>query len=99
MDVQALRDYVRNHLDVDEEELPNLLLNVYLQDGFEKTASFDNRWPRKEKTWAASKVIDAETVTMPSDLLLSSITNVVDISTNLRLTYISHENAYNVYAV
>ena len=48
MDVQTLRNYVRNHLEVDDEELPDTLLNIYLQDAFERTVALDNRWPRNE---------------------------------------------------
>ena len=55
-----MRTYVRNHLEVDDEELPDILLNVYLQDAFERTVALDNRWPRYETTWALSKVAGAD---------------------------------------
>ena len=99
MDVNGLRTYVRGHLEVDEEELPNSLLDVDLQDGFERTSSFENRWPRNETVWPASKVLGSQTAVMPPDLLLSSITSVVDQSNGLRLSYITHENALNTYFV
>ena len=53
---QRLRAYVRNQLEVDDEELPDVLLNIYLQDAFDRTMALDNRWPRNETTWPLSKV-------------------------------------------
>jgi hypothetical protein len=91
VDVQGCRDYVRNHLEVDDEELPDSLLNIYLQDGFEQTIARDNRWPRYEKTWSVSKVVDATTVTLPADLLVSSIMSVLN--GIHQLIYITQENA------
>ena len=98
MDVQGIRDFVRTHLEVDDEELPDTLLNVYLQDGFERTVSFDNRWPRYESTWPLAKVIGNYEVTLPEDLLIPSIMSVTPMDTYKRLTYITHENAQDLFA-
>ena len=97
MDVGALRAYVRNHLEVDEEELPDTLLNPYLQDGFERTVALDNRWPRNEKVWNASKVVDATTITLADDVLIPSILSVIH-ANNQRLTYITQENVEDLFA-
>lgn len=96
MDVQALRTYVRNHLEVDDEELPDDLLNVYLQDAFEKTIMRDNRWPRNEATWPVSKVIGETTAHLPDDLLIPSIVTVLH--GLQRLTYITAENAETMFS-
>lgn len=96
MDVQSLRDYVRNHLEMDDEELPDSLLNVYLQDAFERTMSRSNRWPRYEKTWPVSKVVGDETVSLPDDLLVSSIMSVVN--GIHQLTYLTQENVENMFS-
>jgi hypothetical protein len=92
VDVQAIRSYVRNHLEVDDEELPDSLLNVYLQDAFERTVALDNRWPRNEAVWSLSKVAGTMNVTMPPDMLGSSIVSVLTHGGNRRLAYHSHEN-------
>ena len=96
MDVQELRNYVRNHLEVDDEELPDSLLNVYLQDAFEHTIAFDNRWPRNEKTWTVSKIVGNTTATLSDDLLIPSIMSV----TNgiQRLTYLTQENVEQMFS-
>lgn len=96
MDVQSIRTYVRDHLEVDEEELPDGLLNVYLQDGFERTMAVANRWPRSEASWPVSKVIDSVYITLPPDMLIPSIQSVIH-GANQRLTYITQENAEDMF--
>ena len=51
MNLQELRDYVRTQLDVDEEELPNPLLDAYFSEGFERTIALEVRWPFYETRW------------------------------------------------
>jgi hypothetical protein len=96
VDVQEIRDYVRNHLEMDDEELPDLLLNVYLQDAFEQTVARDNRWPRYEKTWSVSKLPGLATATLPDDVLVPSIMSVM--AGNQQLVYITQENAERRYS-
>jgi hypothetical protein len=93
VDVQTLRNYVRNQMEVDDEELPDVLLNIYLQEAFDRTMAFDNRWPRYETTWALAKVSGQNSITLPADLNLPSIISVVSLSNNFRMTMINHENA------
>lgn len=96
MDVQGLRNYVRDHLEMDDEELPDSLLNVYLQDGFERTIARDNRWPRYEKTWPISKVLGETTATLPEDLLVPSIMSVLH--GIQQLVYVTQENAEMMFS-
>jgi len=98
VDVGAIRAFVRNHLEVDDEELPDNLLNPYLQDAFERTVALDNRWPRNETTWHASKVADSATVALPADVLIPSIISVTQAGAAVhRLLYISQENAEDLF--
>jgi hypothetical protein len=97
VDVATLRAYVRNHLEVDDEELPDVLLNPYLQDAFERTVALDNRWPRNETTWALSKVADAEVISLPPSVLIPSIISVSTHAGNRRLSYITYENAEDMF--
>ena len=98
MDVQALRDFIRSHLEMDDEELPDNLLNLYLQEAFDRTMASDNRWPRYEKTWTVSKVPDSTTVTLPPDLNTPSIMSVLSMADGYRLVAINHENAEDMFA-
>ena len=95
MDVATLRAYVRNHLEVDDEELPDALLNEYLQDAFERTVALDNRWPRNETTWQLSKVVDGTTISLPPSVLIPSIISVTN--GTRRLSYITYENAEDMF--
>ena len=76
MDVEGLKTYVRAQLDVDDEELPDTLLNIYLQEAFDRTMAFDNRWPRNEFAWQLAKVAGEPNVTLPPDLNIPSISSV-----------------------
>jgi hypothetical protein len=92
-----MRDYVRNHLEMDDEELPDGLLNRYLQDGFDASLAMDNRWPRQEKIWQVSKVINNTSVTLPPDSAPNTIMSVIG-QTGYRLAYMNHENAEDLFS-
>src|SRR5215831_8665199 len=98
MDVQDLRDFVRNHLEMDDEELPDTLLNPYMQEAFDRTMAADNRWPRYEKTWTVAVVPGITTATLPADLNVPSIMSVVSVTDGYRLVAINHENAEDLFA-
>jgi hypothetical protein len=98
VDVTTMRAYVRNHLEVDDEELPDVLLDVYLQDAFERTMSKDNRWPRNEYAWNVSKVAGSIGASLPPNLLIPSILSVIH-SGLQRLTYITRENAEDMFTM
>lgn len=98
MDVQALRDFVRLQLDVDEEELPDTLLNVYLQVAFDHTMAFNNRWPRYETNWAITKAIGSDSAPVPADLNLPSVLSIVSVTTPaVVLQIINQENAEQMF--
>ena len=92
-----MRTYVRNHLEVDDEELPDTLLNVYLEDAYGRTLAADNRWPKAEETWTLTKIAGEDSVAMPADCLLPSIMSVVDTSRGIRLAQMNHENAEDMF--
>jgi len=75
MDVQGIKNYVRAQLDMDDEELPDSLLDVYLQEAFDRTMAFDNRWPRNETSWTIAKIPGEQTALLPLDLNLPSLTS------------------------
>jgi hypothetical protein len=97
MDVGTIKTYVRNHLEMDDEELPDVLLNVYLQDAFDRTMAYDNRWPRYEKTWELSQVPSADDITLDPEINRPSIMTVIATDKGYRLVMISPENAEQTY--
>jgi hypothetical protein len=98
VDVSTIRAYIRTHLEVDDEELPDSLLNVYLQDAFERTVALDNRWPRNETLWDVSKVLGEYNTALPVDVLIPSILSVMANSGRRRLSYITQENAETLFS-
>lgn len=97
MQVQELRAYVRNHLEMDDEELPDVLLNNYLQDAFDRTMARNNNWPRNEKTWSLSKIADMPAVSLPPDLNLPTIMSVTSVADGYRIVQANHENAETTF--
>ena len=85
-------------MEVDDEELPDAILNVYLQEAFDRTMAYDNRWPRYETTWPLAKVVGSDTITLPADLNIPAIISVVSATNHFRLTMINHENAEKGFA-
>lgn len=93
MDVQALRNYCRAQMDVDGSDLPDSVLNVYLQEAFDRTMAMTNQWPRSETVWALSKVPAIATVALPDDLNVPGLLSVTSDHDGYRLVNINHENA------
>lgn len=92
-----MRDYIRNHLEMDDEELPDVLLNRYLQDGFDATVAMNNRWPRQEKVWHVARVVNGSSVTLPPDCAPNAIMSVVG-QDGYRIIYLNYENAEDLFA-
>ena len=89
MNRQELRDAVRAQTDLDEEDLPNGTLDLFLREAFERTAAFERRWPTFETIWSASTVggqIDLAALTPE----VNEISTVVDVSSSNRLCMYDH---------
>lgn len=98
MDVQSLRSYTRAQMDVDERDLPDTVLNVYLQEAFDRTMAMTNQWPRMETTWLISLLPGLTSATLPADVNVPGIISVMTVNTGYRLVYISQEKAEANYA-
>jgi hypothetical protein len=88
-----LRDYIRTQLDMDEEELPNPLLDSYLSEAFLRTVSMENRWPFYEQHWDVAKTAAVANVPLPDDCDGGGIISLVDAATGFRLMQIGNELA------
>ena len=84
-------------MEVDEEELPDAILNVYMQEAFDRTMAADNRWPRYETTWSLAKVPGNDSISLPPDLNIPSIMAVTAVNDGYQLTIVNHENAERHY--
>ena len=93
MTLQDLRNYIRMQLDMDEEELPNAMLDSYLNEAFLRTISMENRWPFYEKRWDVAKLPTSVTIALPADCDPAQITSLQDSTNGARLMQISNELA------
>lgn len=94
--LDQLRRYVRQHLDLDESEVPNDLLDVWARDATIKIARTRKRWPFFESSWTLS------TVAGQADYPISSLSPDVDeitsvVRNNLRLSYLGRDEAEAAY--
>lgn len=58
MTLDDIRTFVRLSLDLDSEDLPDNLVDVYAREGFTKLIRDQARWPFYEKQWTFQTVID-----------------------------------------
>lgn len=92
MNLQQLREAIRTQLDMDEEELPNALLDGYLQEGYTRTIAMENRWPFFETVWQVGSIGDTS-VAIPTDCNASQIITLIDRTTGNRLMQVANELA------
>ncbi len=85
-------------MDVDETDLPDGVLNVYLQEAFDRTMAMTNQWPRSETTWLATLLPGATSLTLPPDLCVPGLISVMARDHGYRLSAINQETAEMNYA-
>lgn len=58
-----LRVMVRTQLDMAADELPDTTIDLWLEDGYERTLAIDERWPFLEHQWPIVTVADQNAYT------------------------------------
>jgi len=91
VNLQQLRDYIRVQLDMDEEELPNVLLDSYLSEAFLRTISMETRWPFYESRWDVTAA--AATIALPVTVDPPGITGLIDTTNGYRLMQVANDLA------
>lgn len=51
MSLQQIRDFVRTHLDLEVDDLPDDLLDTFIRDGSRRIERAEGRWPFYEQTY------------------------------------------------
>ena len=97
MTLQELRDFIRMQLDMDEEELPNAMLDAYLQEAFDRTIAMENRWPFYENRWGVAKISTSESITIPDDCDPAGIMSLQDTTNGVRLMQVANELAEDYF--
>jgi len=86
-------------LDMDDEELPNAMLDSYLSEAYMRTMSMENRWPSLETSWTLTRPDGDVEVPLPADCDPAGLFSVRDIESGRRLTQVSSEQAENSFRV
>jgi len=89
MNLSELRDAVRTQLDLDEDDIANATLDMYIREGYDRTIQLERRWPFFETTWDVTS--SGASITVPATL--AGISSVIDVDTNVRLVQIGTELA------
>ncbi|MGA1764570.1 MAG: hypothetical protein ACO4A3_07805, partial [Ilumatobacteraceae bacterium] len=76
-------------LDLDEDDLSNTTLDMYIREGYNRTIQLERRWPFFETSWSVTS--NGDLITVPSTV--AGISSLVDIVTNVRLLQIGSELA------
>lgn len=94
--LDQLRVYVRQHLDLDESEVPNSLLDVWARDATIKIARTRKRWPFFECSWVLP-VVSGQADYAISDLSpdCDEITSIV--RNDRRLIFMGRDEAEAAY--
>lgn len=94
--LDQMRIYVRQHLDLDESEVPNALLDVWARDATIKVARSRKRWPFFESSWTLVTTVGER------DYALSALSPVCDEITSIvrddrRLAFMGRDEAEAAY--
>ena len=97
MNLTEIRTLVRTHLDLpDEDDLPTVLIDAYVREGFNRTMAYCTEWPFLETTWEVSNAGGADHIVLPTDAEASGITTLREVDFG-RLQHIPHEYAEQTF--
>lgn len=54
--LQQIRDYVRTHIDIEVEDIPDTLMDVFIREGSKRIERAEDRWPFFEKVFPLTTV-------------------------------------------
>lgn len=92
-----LRSIVRTQTQTDSADLPDLTIDNYLQQGFERTINGETRWPFYAETWELVQDADATSLTLPGNVNPPGIRTLTDKLDEMRLGMVPQEYAENYY--
>lgn len=90
MNLDQLRTAVRDQLDLDESDLTNPMLDLYVNEAVSQTAALEARWPFLGESWSVDSVAGVSSIDLPEDF--GSFAAVID-SQGETLAYVGHEFA------
>lgn len=100
MNLSEIRSKVREIVDLDQDDLSDTLLNMYIKDGFERVISLERRWPFYQKKYTLTTVPGQRDydVALIGDGDLREVISLVDTSAvGNRLEFIAYDDAEAVW--
>jgi hypothetical protein len=97
MTLADIRDFVRTHLDVDDDDLPNSLLDSFIREGSVRIERAEKRWPFYAESWTLDTVADTSEYTFASigDGDVDQIQSIR--STNYTLEWLGRDESFRYY--
>lgn len=96
MQLSELREAVYSQTDLDEDDMPLNLVDLYLSEGFARTVQLEQRWPSYEAEWAVTADPSAPAVLpFPSDM--SGLVEVLNADSR-PLAHLAHSAARASFA-
>ena len=73
-----LRAIVRTQTQTDSADLPDVTIDVYLQQAFERTIAGETRWPFYAKSWPLIQNPTESSIVLPGDVNVPGIMALTD---------------------
>ena len=100
MTATVLRQTVRDIVDLDADDLPDSLLNLYIRDGYYRILDLEKRWAWLETTFTFNTVQDQRAYSIAAFTAdpISQVVSVVDnVGVGARLDMIGYDMAEETY--
>lgn len=100
MNKLQIRAKIREIVDLDQQDLSDTLLDMYIKDGYERIIALERRWPFFQKTYTLNTVNNQRDylISLIGDGDIREITSIVDTSAvGNRIELISYDDAEGIW--
>jgi len=96
--LNTLRTQVRSMADLDEEDLPDVVVDQFAREGFQRIYALERRWPYLQESYNFNTVAGQREYTISTIGDIREIISVLDTSSSgARLTLIPYDNAEEIW--
>jgi hypothetical protein len=96
--LNTLRSQVRSMADLDEEDLPDVVVDQFAREGFQRIYALERRWPYLQESYNFNTVVGQREYTISTIGDIREIISVLDTSSSgARLTLIPYDNAEEIW--
>jgi len=94
--LDQLRRLVRQQTETTEAELPDITVDDYLSQAFNRTVNGENDWPFLESSWLLTQPAGTSEMALPSSATPQGIRSIID-EDGYRLRMIDNEEAEDLW--